>query len=67
MDTISKRFYKDSKNRYKNYSNEKLIMEALDRLLSDINELKRVAPSVHHNCPFTEALRDTLKERIKKQ
>lgn len=63
MDSIDKIFYKDSKKKFKKYSNEKLIMKALCTLLDDINELKDLYIHFKDN-PRTEALKDELYQRI---
>lgn len=62
---IDKIFYKDSKKKFKKYSNEKLIMEALYTLLNDVNELKDYYKH-NKNSGITAALKDELNDRINK-
>ena len=64
MDTIDKIYYKDSKRKFKKFSNDKLIMKALYTLLNDVNQLKAIVPSSYSNVVSTEALKDVISDRI---
>jgi len=66
MDTIDKVSYRDSKKKFKKLSNEKLIMEALDTLLSDVSELLKKTVFFGKTDVSTQALKEELRERIQK-
>ncbi len=64
MDNLDKIHYRDSKKRFKKYSNEKLIIETLHTLLNDMDELKLHHIYMYKKDASNEALKDELRHRI---
>lgn len=63
MDTVDKIFYKDSKKKFKKYSDLQLIMYVLYDILGDMDDLK---PIYRQNSGSTQALQEELIDRIDK-
>ena len=67
MDSIDKIHYKDSKKKFAKLSNEKLNMEALDTLLSDVSEILSKTVFFGSMDVTTKALKEQLRNRINKE